>query len=172
MKKHVEVLVFWLAVLFILLGMLNYLIVLFNHTLLLPGMRSILISLLFGGVVLLTNTSWKRSGVIVVLLFALVAMFVDVAGNGFYNLFLEWIFNNGNGHFEILRNSSNMTYQFLVVNQSGSIIETIPIFWIFLFRFMQYVLIHSLLLTVINGGRKYFKGVKRNQHVKENVHIY
>ncbi|MGX7197741.1 hypothetical protein [Enterococcus olivae] len=163
MKKRLELLSFTIAVVFVLFGLFSYLLLLLNHVSLLPGLRSLIVSALFVLVVLRIKVDWKHSGIWMLGLFAFLAMFLDVAGNELFNKPLEWFFNDGQHQFQIIRDmytygsAMNFNYQFALVNNQSSVIDTVSLVWIFLFRFIQYLLIGAGLLTLTGGVRKIWR---------------
>lgn len=162
MKKNIKIILYSIVSLIVAMGIFSLVIYIIQYSQTNPWLVSLITSLVFVLVVLGTNFSWKRYGVYLVCLGAFIGVSLDLTGNPLYNQPLEWLFNNANQHFEILQHTFQYgstietSYDFVLINNNGEVIETVNFFWIFLFRFFQYLIINSLLLTILDFIRKPF----------------
>ena len=166
LKGKVEIGISAVSIGFLMLGFFYYLMMLFNHPALLPGVRAFLISGLFLLLALWTNTQWNRKGIYLILIFSFLAMLLDFAGNSWSNLPLEWLFQQDHTQVQLIQTSAsshslaNTLYQFVLVKTDGSVLHTIHFFWILLLRLIEYLIATSILLFIVTHLRNWLQLIK------------
>jgi hypothetical protein len=166
LKRRWEVGISLISLGFLLVGFFYYLMMLFNHPNLSPGMRTMLICGIFLLLIFWTRSDWDRKGFTLILLFSVLAMLLDFAGNTWSNLPLEWLFQQDHAQVQLIQTSAhshsleNTLYQFVLVKSDGSILHTIHISWILLLRFVEYLFITSLLLWIVTRFRQRLQLIK------------
>lgn len=128
---------------------------LFLHAIYTPGTASILIFIVFMIIIFINKSraGWSYHGMLIVCITALAGCLFDAGGNPVYNKPLQWLYRNI-GQLEVVNTTSNygseyyISFLFRIVDKDGTIVRNINSFAIFIFRFIEYTAIYSLLLTV------------------------
>ncbi|MEY8353280.1 hypothetical protein AALB39_07935 [Lachnospiraceae bacterium 54-53] len=78
----------------------------------------------------------------------------DAGGNPLYNKPIQWLYRNS-GLLEVVNTTSSfgseyyISFLFRIVGPEGNVVKTLNEFPILVFRFFEYLVIYSLLLTVL-----------------------
>lgn len=138
-----------------------------------PGFSSILILIIFTFIALWKRLSWKNYGVILVCAISVAGLSFDYIGNTVYNYPIS-LFTTHNGetlkiiqHVSSYGGTTSINYSVAIVNTLGETLREINGFLFAFYRFTQYIILYSMLLSII--------GIWSNKHPfakKERVHNY
>ena len=87
-------------------------------------------------------------------LFAILGMFVDARGNMLYNLPLEWLFAPPGTYLSLHEvvshggSSTGVNLDFNFINSHGKVVSTLSMWIVYPFRFIQYLLIGSGIVSL------------------------
>ena len=166
LKRKLEIGISIVSLGFLLVGFFYYLMMLFNHPHLSPSIRTVLICGIFLLLIFWTRADWNRKGCYLIIIFALMAMLLDFAGNAWSNLPLEWLFQQDHTQVQLIQTSAsshslaNTLYQFVLVKTDGSVLHTIHFFWILLLRLIEYLIATSILLFIVTHLRNWLQLIK------------
>jgi hypothetical protein len=166
LKRKLEIGISIVSLGFLLVGFFYYLMMLFNHPHLSPSIRTVLICGIFLLLIFWTRADWNRKGCYLIIIFALMAMLLDFAGNDWSNLPLEWLFQQDHAQVQLIQTIAhshsleNTLYQFVLVKSDGSILHTIHFSFILLLRFVEYLFITSFLLLVVTRFKQRLQLIK------------
>lgn len=79
---------------------------------------------------------------------------LDLRGNPIYNEPIKLFYQN-QGKFEIvtqvstINGSTGIDYHFNIINQSGGVVKHIPIIEVIIFRFFEYLILYSIILSIM-----------------------
>ncbi|WP_110954723.1 ribosomal L7/L12 family protein [Anaerosinus massiliensis] len=117
--------------------------------------RGITLLFIFIGVVLLKRFTWQNYLVYVIAVFSLIGMIGDTTGNFVYNKPLEWLLSSF-GELQIVQNIYNyvpgeyvISNDLILLGSDGSK-ERLSEIWLYLYRFIQYLITYSILGSLLS----------------------
>lgn len=153
--KNVKILLFFFgfaAVMVLLFGWgLPVVFQLFLHN---DYIRSLTLLVVFSMVVLVKRLNWSTYLVFAVALFSFLGMMIDTAGNPVTNKPLEWIVSSM-GQLQLDQDVNNYAPGQYVISDNLSILKpggkvvTLSTVWLYLYRCAQYLVLYSLVGTLI-----------------------
>lgn len=126
------------------------------------GVASIILLVIFAVVFWRTKVDWRKpeAAAIMISFFSFIGMCVDSRGNPIYNQPLVWLFGSKGSHLNIREivshggGSTGVNYEFQIVNLYGAIERAISGWLVMPFRFFEYIVVLSLLVTLITAIRR------------------
>ncbi|WP_343313121.1 hypothetical protein AAIB41_09705 [Brucella sp. BE17] len=126
------------------------------------GVASIILLMIFSIVFWRTKIDWLKpeAAAIMISFFSFIGMCVDSRGNPIYNQPLVWLFGSNGSHLNIREivshggGSTGVNYEFQIVNLYSAIERSISGWLVMPFRFVEYIVVLSLLVTLITVIRK------------------
>ncbi|MCT0437778.1 hypothetical protein EFT58_11100 [Lactococcus lactis] len=108
---------------------------------------------------------WKHGGILLVLVIAFMGACIDIQGNPLYNEPIRLVYQHlGTLKVKNIMTSINGTtgvnYYFNIVNPSGHIVKQLNMWGVALFRFIEYLVIYSILLSMLVPMFKSVRNIK------------
>ncbi|MGV8958032.1 hypothetical protein [Lactococcus lactis] len=100
------------------------------------------------------RVDWKHGGILFLVFTSFIGSMLDLRGNPIYNEPIKLFYQN-QGKFEIvtqvstINGSTGIDYHFNIINQSGGVVKHIPIIEVIIFRFFEYLILYSIILSIM-----------------------
>lgn len=160
MNKNIKIIILSILAIPILLLLIYIIINLIQAIIFIPGVASIILILIFTTIVILNKISWETYGIYFIIISAFLSMFIDSIGNKLLNFPFNFFLRNSNQSIEIIQNlkqsgaNTSISLYYLIVDSDGRIIRNINPMWIYTIRYIEYLIIFSILITIINKKNK------------------
>jgi hypothetical protein len=126
------------------------------------GVASAVLLVVFSAIFWFTKVDWRKpeAAAIMISFMAFTAMFFDSRGNPLYNQPLAWIFGSPGSHMQIREivshggGSTGVNYDFQLINIYGAIERSISGWIVIPFRFFEYLVVLSVVVSIITFIRK------------------
>lgn len=173
MKKNLTILLSLALIVAVLIVLIGFVFpILINVFLFNPYFKSIVLLLAFVLIVLTKKLTWERNVVLLIGVFVIVGTFMDTSGNLIYNKPLEWILSPF-GQVQIETNVYNyapgeysITDSMSIIRKSGQV-DKINTVFIYLYRLIQYLVLYSILATILGFVVKVIEKRQPKFYVKE-----
>jgi len=121
------------------------------------GVASIFLLAVCSAIFWFSKVDWRKpeAAAIMISFMSFTAMFFDSRGNPVYNQPLVWLFGSPGSHLQIKEivshggGSTGVNYEFQIVNLYGAIERTISGWFVIPFRFVEYLIVLSIVTTII-----------------------
>ncbi|KAB2690619.1 hypothetical protein F9K82_01295 [Brucella pseudogrignonensis] len=121
------------------------------------GVASVFLLAVCSAIFWFSKVDWRKpeAAAIMISFMSFTAMFFDSRGNPVYNQPLVWLFGSPGSHLQVKEivshggGSTGVNYEFQIVNLYGAIEHTISGWFVIPFRFVEYLIVLSIVTTII-----------------------
>lgn len=96
---------------------------------------------------------WKHGGIFFVVIIAFLGTCMDIQGNPLYNAPIQFFYRDL-GTLDVsstattINGTTGVDFYFKIINQSGHVVKELNIWGVALFRFFEYLVVYSVLLSI------------------------